>query len=330
MNFNYERFYPSSKRGRPFLQKLIIFIISSAIIIYIVVKMFESNKNSNDMIINEKIRSQKTINENLQNGINTLNSEISQLNKKSSELKENIKKLKKEQEDNKNNPELIEVNNKLSGLEKEYNDIEDKTKKMKEEIEKINNDNKKAEEKIKELESKLESLKMEKDKKIKKTSSLADTVILTDDNVKLILNEFEGNLNLNLLYRTSRDGKEISDFNKQVGNHKNLFIVGKTKDNLIIGGYTTSNFEGNGFKEDKYAFLYNINKKQKFKIKKENEALKLKDKAFPSFGDEDMNFAPGEIKSEFPKSYNGNNLELTEGKSQINFEEIEVFYLSKK
>ena len=199
---------------------------------------------------------------------------------------------------------------------------------MNDDIEQTKKDNEESEEKIKELTSKIESLEKEIDSKIQKTSTLADTVILTDENIKSILNSFDSKLNLNLLYRTSKHGKDISEFKNKVGNHKNLLIVGKTTDNLILGGYTTINLDGSGYKEDKYAFLYNFNKEKKFKVKKEKEALYLKKGEFPYFGDGDIPFAPGKNKIKFPKSYKGDNLELTGGKSEINFDDIEVFYLS--
>jgi len=332
-NLDYQRYYPSSKRGHPTLKKIFIcFILSVIVAISIVIFLKFKKKKNNDNSLNKKINEQKNINENLQNEINSLNSEISQLNEKSSELKENLENLKKEQKNNddKENSELSEINSKLSSLEKEYNDIEEKTKNMNTDIEKIDKENSNIEEKIKELKAKLESLEKEKDNKIIKTSTLADTVILTDDNIKSILDCFDVKLDFNLLYRASKHGKDYTDFKKNVGNHKNILIVGKTSDNLILGGYTTTNLEGSGFKEDKYAFLYNFNKEKKYKIKKEKEALYLKDGEFPSFGDGDITFGPNKIKSKFPKSYKGDDLELTGGKSEITFEDIEVFYLTKK
>jgi myosin heavy subunit len=327
---NYQRFYPSSKRGLPSLKKLCCFLILITIIATAIIIYFRSKKKNKDSLINANINEKKIINEKLQSEINTLNTEISELNKKSTELKTELEKLEKDKENKKDkgNSELKEINNKLSSIEKEYNDIEDKTKKMNEEIEKINKDNEESEKKIKELTDKIESLEKEKDSKIKKTSTLADTVILTDDNIKSILNSFDSKLDLNLLYRTSKHGKEITEFKDKVGKHKNLLIVGKTSDNLILGGYTTINLEGSGYKEDKYAFLYNFNKGKKFKVKKEKEALYLKKGEFPCFGDGDITFGPGKIKIKFPKSYKGDNLELTEGKSEISFDDIEVFYLS--
>jgi len=331
-NINYERFYPASKRGLPSLKKICIFAILSIILIIIAVKIFSRKKNNSSQSINDRILEKKNINERLQQEINSLNSEISQLNQKSSELKSNLEKLQKEQKDsdNEDNSELNEKNNKLSSLEKEFKEMEDNTKKLNDNLEKINKENKDADEKIKELTAKLESLEKEKESKIKKTSTMADTVILTDDNIKSILEVFDLNLEFNLLYRASKHGKEYKDFQKEVGTRKNLLIVGKTSDNLVLGGYITTNLEGDGFKKDKYAFLYNFNKEKKFKIKYEKEALYLKEGEFPCFGDGDLTIGPNNRVSKFPKSYKGDDLELTGGKSEVNFVEVEVFFLSKK
>ena len=256
-NLSYERFYPASKRRFPSLKKICIFAIISIILIIIIVKIFSRKKDNSPQSINDKILEKKNINERLQTEINSLNSEISQLNQKSSELKLNLEKLQKEQKNvnNEENSELTEKNNKLSSLEKEFKEMEDNTKKLNDNLEKINKENKDVDEKIKELTSKLEALEKEKESKIKKTSTLADTVILTDDNIKSILEVFDLELEFNLLYRASKHGKEYKDFQKEIGKRKNLLIVGKTSDDLVLGGYITTNLEGDGFKKDKYAFL---------------------------------------------------------------------------
>ena len=323
----YKAFHPSSKKGYPTLKKIAIFAISIIIIIIIIVVIVKSKKSSNDNI-NTKINELKDNNNKLQTEINTLNSEISQLNKKSTELKDQLDKLKKQQNDKSDNKELTDLNNKYSSLEKEFKEFEEQEKKLNTQIETSEKENKSSEDKLKELKDKLSSLEKEKQNRVQKTSTLADTVILTDKDINTISSIFKYKLNFNLLYRASKDGKEYSDFKSKVGSHKNLLVVGKTNNDMVLGGYTINNLEGNGYIKDKYAFLYNFKKEKKFKISKEDEALYLKDGKFPCFGDDDITFGPGEQKSNFPKSYNGDKLELTEGKSDVKFDEIEIFYLS--
>ena len=321
----YKAFHPNYKPDHSLLKKLAIFGIAIIIVIVIIVLIVKSKKLKNENNINDKINGLKESNNKLQTEINSLNSEISELTKKSSELKEQIEKLKKQQNENTDNKEL---NEKYSSLEKEFKELEGQEKELNSQIEKSETENKSSEDKIKELKEKLSSLQKEKENRVKPTSSLADTVILTDDNINSILDIFNTKLNFNLLYRASRDGKEYSDFKSKVGSHKNLLIIGKTDTNLVLGGYTINNLEGNGFVKDKFAFLYNFKKDKKFKVKNENEALYLKEGNFPCFGDDDITFGPGKQKSKFPKSYKGDKLELTGGESEVKFENIEIFYLT--
>ena len=325
----YKAFHPSYKPGYPALKKLAIFAIFIIVIIIIIVLIAKSKKkNSNNDNINDKINELKESNNKLQNEINSLNTEISQLTQKSSELKSQLEKLKSQKYENTDNKELTELDKEFSSLEKEYKELEGQEKSLNTEIEKTETENKSSLEKINSLKEKLSSLEKEKQSKVIKTSTLADTVILTDENINSILNIFSTKLNFNLLYRASKDGKEYNDYKTKIGNHKNLLIIGKTDNNLILGGYTINNLEGKGYIKDKYAFLYNFKKEKKFKIVKEDEALYLKEGEFPCFGDGDITIGPGKQKSKFPRSYKGEELELTEGESEVKFEDVEIFYLS--
>lgn len=321
-------YYPSSSRGLSPLKKIAILAVLIIVIIVIIVIAVKSRKSKTNNDINDKINQIKENNNKLQIDINSLNSEISQLSKRSTELKDQLDKLKKQQNESPDNKELTELNTKFSSLEKEYKEFEEQEKKLNTEIESSEKENKSSEDKIKELRDKLSSLEKEKQNRVKKTSTIADSVILTDADINLILDIFDGKLDFNLLYRASRDGKEYSNYKSKVGTHKNLFIVGKTDNDEKIGGYTVSDLSGNGFIKDKYSFLYNFKKEKKFRIEKEDEALHLEDGKFPCFGDGDVTFGPGSQKIKFPKSYKGDELELTGGKSEIKFDDIEIFYLS--
>ena len=326
----FKLFHPSSKKDFPALKKIALLAVAliSLIVIIIIIVKAKKSKNNNNNNINDKIKEIKESNNKLQNELNSLNSEISLLAKRSTELKEQLEKLKKQQNENKESKELTELNKNFTSIEKEYKELEEQEKKLNTQIEDSEKENKSSEDKLKELKDKLSSLEKEKQSRVKKTSTIADSVILTDDDINSILNIFTGKLDFNLLYRASKDGKEYSNYKSKIGNHKNLLIVGKTDDNEKIGGYTISDFVGEGYIKDKYAFLFNFKKGKKFKILKEDEALYLKDGEFPCFGAGDVTFGPGVQKIKFPKSYNGNDLELTGGKSEIKFDDIEIFYLS--
>ena len=326
----FKLFHPSSKRGFPTLKKIALLAVSliSIIVIIIIIVKAKKSKSNNNNNINDKIKEIKESNNKLQNELNSLNSEISLLAKRSTELKEQLEKLKKQQNENKESKELTELNKNFTSIEKEYKELEEQEKKLNTQIEDSEKENKSSEDKLKELKDKLSSLEKEKQSRVKKTSTIADSVILTDDDINSILKIFTGKLDFNLLYRASKDGKEYSNYKSKIGSHKNLFIVGKTEDNEKIGGYTISDFVGEGYIKDKYAFLFNFKKEKKFNILKEDEALYLKDGDFPCFGAGDVTFGPGTQKIKFPKSYNGNDLELTGGKSEIKFDDIEIFYLS--
>ena len=327
-HFLEKAFYHSSSRDLSPIKKIAILAVLIIVIIVIIVIAVKSKKSKTNNDVNDKINLIKESNNKLQNEINSLNSEISQLSKKSTDLKDQLDKLKKQQSESPGNKELTELNTKYSSLEKEYKEFEEQEKKLNTEIESLEKENKSSEDKIKELQDKLSSLEKEKQNRVKKTSTLADSVILTDADVNLISDIFNGKLDFNLLYRASRDGKKYSNYKSKVGNHKNLLLVGKTDNDEKIGGYTISDLSGNGFIKDKYSFLYNFKKEKKFRIENEDKALHLEEGKFPCFGDGDVIFGPGTQNIKFPKSYKGDELELTGGKSEIKFEDIEIFYLT--
>ena len=78
----------------------------------------------------------------------------------------------------------------------------------------------------------------------------------------------------NLLYKVSRDGDRISTFSEKVKGKSPTLILIKSKAGYKFGGYTTVEWNMTGsytYKEDKFAFIFSINNKQKFNLKKGNE-----------------------------------------------------------
>ena len=107
----------------------------------------------------------------------------------------------------------------------------------------------------------------------------------------------------------------------------------KTKQGEIVGGYTSQTWEGEKEKYDDTAFLFNINDKRKFNIKKGKVAIKPSYENLPVFGD-DLSLTKDVYFSNFPSSYSN---EDEEGKEHRLFNDkrtllqpiaIEVFVLN--
>ena len=83
------------------------------------------------------------------------------------------------------------------------------------------------------------------------------------------------------------------------------------------------------FKQDDEAFLFNLENGKKYSVKEEKKAIKPDYSNALVFGDGDLTITSGflskDSSSEFPKSYNGNKLELTKGKNSFKVKDIEVF-----
>ena len=99
-----------------------------------------------------------------------------------------------------------------------------------------------------------------------------DSRIIKDENiVKMIKHwiqpDFE--VNLKLIYRATRDGDSATNFHKKCDNKSPTITIIKTEKGRIIGGYTTIPWikEDNYYIEDKNAFIFSIDSKEKYDIK---------------------------------------------------------------
>lgn len=132
---------------------------------------------------------------------------------------------------------------------------------------------------------------------------------------------------LQLLYRMTRDGFIPSVFHSKVDQDNITLSVIMLDDQTIIGGYTEKSWDGQGFKEDASAFLFNYNLNNKYKIFNQKTAIFTDPSHFTIFGNGDIFIKAQFSSSIFPQSY-GNQLnkkELTNGKTYFNMTEFEVF-----
>ena len=142
-------------------------------------------------------------------------------------------------------------------------------------------------------------------------------------------------INLILLYRLTKDGKNPSDFHNKCDNQSPTLVIIKNKDGSKIGGYTTLtwNDEGENNKYDNNSFLFSLNEYKKYP-KIANTTSIIADKNWgPAFGGgADLGLGRGKelingwsnknISNTFIK-----NRELTKGQSQFSIEEMEVFLI---
>ena len=93
--------------------------------------------------------------------------------------------------------------------------------------------------------------------------------IINYEDEKLIKNWISNNkINFSLLYRMSVDGDSFETFHDKCDNQYPALFVAKTKDGYKFGGYTSIgwNIQSNKYLPDKKAFLFSLNKKEKYQL----------------------------------------------------------------
>ena len=122
-------------------------------------------------------------------------------------------------------------------------------------------------------------------------------------------------------------------FHTQCDMYPNTVSVVKTKKGSIMGGFTTQTWEGEKEKYDDKAFIFNLNDKIKFNIRKGKPAIAPSFVNLPVFG-KDLALTKDVYYSSFPSSYSnedeyGNTNDLyIEKKTMIEPVAIEVFVLN--
>ena len=131
----------------------------------------------------------------------------------------------------------------------------------------ILSNNKKMQEEINTLKEEIIKLKKEIGEE------LNSDILTNKDEKTMLFNWIKQNakLKFNLLFKATRDGDRISKFADKVKGKSPILILIKTKTGYKFGGYTTVEWDMTGYytyKKDENAFIFSINNKQKFNIKK--------------------------------------------------------------
>ena len=156
-------------------------------------------------------------------------------------------------------------------------------------IDELTNINQQQNNKINELSDKIENLKeiineikdSKNQPKIENAKTIFnDSLILNKNNdyisnLNKWINQREGQFKTQLLFRKSINGNSFDDFHRLCDNQGKTLVLIQTENNLIIGGYTTKdwNTSGNWYKDDK-SFLFSLTNKKIFPIKKYRDAVR--------------------------------------------------------
>ena len=152
-------------------------------------------------------------------------------------------------------------------------------------IDELTNINQQQNNKIKELNDKIENLKEIineiKEPKIENAKTIFnDSLILNKNNdyisnLNKWINQREGQFKTQLLFRKSINGNSFNDFHRLCDNQGKTLVLIQTANNLIIGGYTSKDWDTSEkwYKDDK-SFLFSLTNRKIFPSKKNWDAIR--------------------------------------------------------
>ena len=118
-------------------------------------------------------------------------------------------------------------------------------------------------------------------------NTINSSTIVSEDEVKMIKNWINPNenINLELLYRASRDGDEVRTFHRLCDEKGPTLVIVKNSYNSRFGGFTTIPWSSTGgYKPDEKAFLFSLDAKKKYPIANANGAVYHIEGQGPTFG----------------------------------------------
>ena len=241
------------------------------------------------------------------------------------ELKNEISILKKENNNSKN--ENISLKNEISTLQKEISNLNNEYKSFKDNINNI------IDERIKSYKEK----EKEKEEKIEKEIfyDVNNSCILTTSEEKLYFQNLIECKNLTLLYRATTHGSNAEDFHKFCDKKGATIIIFKNGKNRKFGGYLSENWENSGdWKKDDNVFVFSIDLKKKYKIKKDKDSYYCQKKFGPKFNGLGIDYSGNILEAgKFAEDNLTEYYEVNEGYQQyeisggqsISCKEVEVY-----
>ena len=188
-------------------------------------------------MLNLGIQTNDNITMNNYNSKEQINSIINQL----TNISVNIPNVKQEINAKKENNNK-DLNNEINKLKSENDDLKNQIKNIKEQQNKVKN-------------------------------KFEDSKIISANEYDMISDWISPNkkIELNLLYRASRDGDTIKDFHDKCDNKGSTFCIFQLENGYIIGGYSSISWKYSGRKvKDANAFVCSITNKEKYDLKNKN------------------------------------------------------------
>jgi hypothetical protein len=228
-----------------------------------------------------------------------------------------------------------DLSNTVTELKEKNIDLENKINTMNNLLTEIQ---KKYDEKILKLEESLRIMnqKLEEEKSINQDSSIDSLIVSKKEDVQLLKEWISPNkkISFELIYRATRDGDTIKDFHNKCDNKSPTICIMETPKGYIFGGYTTVLFNLLENKEvkikDDKAFVFSLNKREKYKTQDESRSILISSKHLIIFGNGsnsiqiENNALTSKDHWSNPKGSYGYDLNLTEDK-YFSIVEIEVF-----
>ena len=315
-------------------------------------------------LLKEKIQElEKYLNKNKDNNINTLfdkqNKEIRDLKEENILLKNEILILREEflSMIEKQNSEYKDIKQEIINIKKNYEELRENIKiDDQEEILKINENYEKPKINIKREIPKHKEMNVLSAKNLRQYMDIGEvnneiinvnSAIMKNEEFSMIKSAIESRVNCRIkkvkkLYHASVDGGESAIFHSKCDNIKNTLTVIESEGKKRFGGFTTKAWESKlAFKDDKWAFLFSLDKCQIYPYKNDGKAILCSKEYGPNFGINKFNLCTIGIKKNPIKykqlctyesdsnsyEFNGDNNGLSEdGKGKYIFaKDYEVF-----
>ena len=167
---------------------------------------------------------------------------------------------------------------------------------------------------------------------------LHSTIVSSFEDYEFIIDYLRNGLNLDVIkaikiFRASEDGDQAKTFHSLCDNNTNIIVLIKTKNKNKFGGFTSKGFNSNNTNIiDNLAFVFSLDNKEVYPIKKDKDAIYCFENYGPSFTQ--IISIPDKFFTSYSYTFTKNINYFTQEDYQINngikyfkIEELEVFEL---